>query len=122
MAALEKGITRNGTGYSGKTWNILGQVYFPKAVSDSTFAFETNSDPGQFVPVHIHPTQEEFISNSMAFGCRPTLETWYACREAFRTVISTNRTSLPAPCSGYHLPGSWRRCSTNSITLRTWLK
>ena len=61
MAALEKGITRNGTGYSGKTWNILGQVYFPKAVTDSTFAFETNSDPGQFVPVHIHPTQDEFI-------------------------------------------------------------
>jgi hypothetical protein len=61
MAALEKGITKNGTGYSGKTWNILGQVYFPKAVTDSTFAFETNSDPGQFVPVHIHPTQEEFI-------------------------------------------------------------
>ncbi len=43
MTALEKGITRNGTGYSGKTWNILGQVYFPKAVTDSTFAFETNS-------------------------------------------------------------------------------
>jgi quercetin dioxygenase-like cupin family protein len=61
MAALEKGVTRNGTGYSGKTWNILGQVYFPKAVTDSTFAFETNSDPGQFVPVHIHPTQDEFI-------------------------------------------------------------
>src|SRR5260370_24165854 len=61
MAALEKGITRNGEGFSGKTWNILGQVYFPKAVSDSTFAFETNSEPGQFVPVHIHPTQEEFI-------------------------------------------------------------
>ena len=52
---------RNGTGYGGKTWNILGQIYFPKAVTDSTFAFETNSDPGQFVPVHIHPTQDEFI-------------------------------------------------------------
>src|SRR3974390_1968466 len=61
MAALEKGITRTGTCYSGKTWNILGQVYFPKAVTDSTFAFETNSNPGQFVPVHIHPTQDEFI-------------------------------------------------------------
>ena len=61
MAALEKGITANGAGYGGKTWNILGQVYFPKAVTDSTFAFETNSDPGQFVPVHIHPTQDEFI-------------------------------------------------------------
>ena len=61
MAPLEKGITADGTGYGGVTWNILGQVYFPKAVTDSTFAFETNSDPGQFVPVHIHPTQDEFI-------------------------------------------------------------
>src|SRR5262245_1909697 len=25
MAALEKGITASGTGYRGKTWNILGQ-------------------------------------------------------------------------------------------------
>ena len=28
---------------------------------DSTFAFEANSEPGQFVPVHVHPTQDEFI-------------------------------------------------------------
>jgi quercetin dioxygenase-like cupin family protein len=61
MADLEKGITQNGSGYAGKSWNILGQVYFPKAVCESTFAFETNSAPGQFVPVHIHPTQDEFI-------------------------------------------------------------
>jgi quercetin dioxygenase-like cupin family protein len=61
MGDLEKGITRNGAGYGGKSWNILGQVYFPKAVADSTFAFETNSNPGQYVPVHIHPTQDEFI-------------------------------------------------------------
>ncbi len=61
MATLEKGITPSGEGYRGKTWNILGQIYFPKAVTNSTFAFETNSDPGQFVPVHVHPTQDEFI-------------------------------------------------------------
>jgi quercetin dioxygenase-like cupin family protein len=61
MADLEKGITQNGSGYAGKSWNILGQVYFPKAACESTFAFETNSAPGQFVPVHIHPTQDEFI-------------------------------------------------------------
>ncbi|MCR4267693.1 cupin domain-containing protein [Nitratireductor sp. ZSWI3] len=58
---LEKGITREGEGFAETQWNILGQVYFPKAACDSTFAFETNSDPGQFVPVHVHPTQEEFI-------------------------------------------------------------
>ncbi|MBD0415577.1 cupin domain-containing protein [Oryzicola mucosus] len=58
---LQKGITRNGEGFDGKTWNILGQVYLPKAVSEASFAFETNSEPGQFVPVHIHPTQDEYI-------------------------------------------------------------
>ena len=61
MADLEKGITRVGEGYRGTAWNILGQRYFPKASCDSTFAFETNSEPGQHVPVHIHPTQDEFI-------------------------------------------------------------
>ncbi len=59
--ALEKGITEHGTGFGGTEWNILGQRYFPKATCASSFAFETNSDPGQFVPVHIHPMQEEFI-------------------------------------------------------------
>jgi uncharacterized RmlC-like cupin family protein len=58
---LEKGITANGTGLAGKSWNILGQLYYPKAVCASMFAFETNSQPGQFVPVHVHPTQDEFI-------------------------------------------------------------
>lgn len=61
MRELEKGITENGVGYKETTWNILGQTYYPKAVCESTFAFETNSAPGDAVPVHIHPTQDEFI-------------------------------------------------------------
>jgi quercetin dioxygenase-like cupin family protein len=61
MGALEKGITLSGEGFAGEKLNILGQLYFPKASTDSTYAFETNSDPGQFVPVHIHPNQDEFI-------------------------------------------------------------
>ena len=36
-------------------------MYFPKAVCDAAFAFETNSEPGQLIPMHIHPNQEEFI-------------------------------------------------------------
>lgn len=58
---LEGGITRNGEAYHGRELNILGQRYFPKASCEAAFAFETNSDPGQFVPVHVHPTQDEFI-------------------------------------------------------------
>ncbi|MEM9048350.1 MAG: cupin domain-containing protein [Pseudomonadota bacterium] len=59
--ALAGGITRNGTGFEEVEWNILGQRYFPKALCESSFAFETNSEPGQNVPVHVHPTQDEFI-------------------------------------------------------------
>lgn len=58
---LSGGITANGTSETGTELNILGQKYFVKAYCDSTFAFETNSEPGQYVPVHIHSTQDEFI-------------------------------------------------------------
>ncbi len=58
MPNLDGGITRNG---EGTQLNILGQTYFIKAWCESSFAFETNSEPGQHVPVHVHPTQDEFI-------------------------------------------------------------
>jgi len=58
---LKGGISPAGGGWDGRAWNILGQVYYPKASCSSSFAFEVNSLPGQFVPVHLHPTQDEFI-------------------------------------------------------------
>jgi len=58
MPDLDGGITKDG---EGTKLNILGQTYYLKAWCDSTFAFETNSEPGQHVPVHVHPTQDEFI-------------------------------------------------------------
>jgi oxalate decarboxylase/phosphoglucose isomerase-like protein (cupin superfamily) len=61
MDDLEGGITRAGEGFAGRRWMILGQRYYPKALCASTFAFETNSEPGQFVPVHVHPGQDEFV-------------------------------------------------------------
>lgn len=61
MKDLDGGITRDGTAYHGRILDILGQRYFPKASCEASFAFETNSEPGQFVPVHVHPTQDEFI-------------------------------------------------------------
>lgn len=61
MTDLTKGITKNGAGFEDTKWNILGQTYFLKAACASSFAFETNSMPGDAVPVHVHPTQDEFI-------------------------------------------------------------
>lgn len=58
---LSKGISAKGGSHNGKSWNILGSIYYPKAVCESTFAFEINHQPGQSVPVHIHPYQDKFI-------------------------------------------------------------
>ena len=58
MSELEGRISRKG---GGTKLSVLGQEYYLKASCESTFALEGNPKPGQFVPVHIHPTQDEFI-------------------------------------------------------------
>src|SRR5216684_4480153 len=61
MQALTPGITKAGTGIDGIAWNILGQTYVPKQVSENSFSWHATFPPGTFVPPHIHPTQDEFI-------------------------------------------------------------
>jgi quercetin dioxygenase-like cupin family protein len=61
MQPLTIGITKAGTGIDGIVWNILGQTYVPKQVSEHSFSWHATFPPGTFVPPHIHPTQEEFI-------------------------------------------------------------
>ena len=61
FAAMPPGITPAGTGIDGISWNILGQIYVPKQVSESSMSWHATFPPGTFVPPHIHPTQDEFI-------------------------------------------------------------
>jgi quercetin dioxygenase-like cupin family protein len=61
MQKLTAGITKAGAGIDGIAWNILGQTYVPKSVSESSFSWHATFPPGTFVPPHIHPTQDEFI-------------------------------------------------------------
>src|ERR1700756_2691433 len=61
MQKLTGGINKTGPGLDGIAWNILGQTYVPKAVSESSFSWHATFPPGTFVPPHIHPTQDEFI-------------------------------------------------------------
>jgi quercetin dioxygenase-like cupin family protein len=58
---LNPGITRAGDGLDGIAWNIQGQTYVPKEVSEQSFAWHATFPAGTFVPPHIHPTQDEFI-------------------------------------------------------------
>jgi mannose-6-phosphate isomerase-like protein (cupin superfamily) len=58
---LAAGITKATTGIDGIVWNILGQTYVPKSLSEASFSWHATFPPGTFVPPHIHPTQDEFI-------------------------------------------------------------
>jgi quercetin dioxygenase-like cupin family protein len=59
--ALSAGITRADEGEDAVVWNVLGHTYYMKAQGESCFCFETLDPPGTFVPLHIHPKQDEFI-------------------------------------------------------------
>ena len=61
MSAMTGGVTKAGTGIDGISWNILGQTYVPKQVSENSFSWHATFPPGTFVPPHIHPTQDEFV-------------------------------------------------------------
>jgi quercetin dioxygenase-like cupin family protein len=61
MEAMTAGVTANGEGIDGITWNILGQTYVPKQVCETSFSWHATFPPGTFVPPHIHPDQDEFI-------------------------------------------------------------
>jgi mannose-6-phosphate isomerase-like protein (cupin superfamily) len=54
-------ITRNLTGLDGVSWNILGQVYVPKQITDDSFAWHATFPIETFVPPHMHSSQDEYI-------------------------------------------------------------
>ena len=59
--SLTPGIARKGEGADGVHWNIMGQVYSPKSITEECFSWHALLPPETFVPPHIHPTQDEYI-------------------------------------------------------------
>jgi len=54
-------ITRKNQSLDGVSWNILGQVYTPKQMSDDSFSWHAVFPEESFVPPHVHPHQDEYI-------------------------------------------------------------
>ena len=46
MQTLTAGITKAGTGIEGIVWNILGQTYVPKSLSESSFSWHATFPRG----------------------------------------------------------------------------
>src|SRR5204863_3825872 len=61
MQPLTAGIAKANTGIDGIVWNILGQTYVPKQLSENSSAWHAVFPSGTFVPPHLHPTQDEFV-------------------------------------------------------------
>jgi len=61
MKKLEPGIVRSGESLASIRWNILGQVYVPKVLTEACFSWHATLPPDTFVPPHIHSGQDEFL-------------------------------------------------------------
>lgn len=61
MNAMDAGIVRSQDGFEDISWNILGQTYVPKQLTEACFTWHATLPPGTFVPPHIHPEQDEFL-------------------------------------------------------------
>jgi len=55
------GVSARGQGIDGIHWNILGQVYTPKFITERCFSWHAVLPIESFVPPHTHPTQDEYI-------------------------------------------------------------
>ena len=56
--AMSAGVTRSNTGIDNTVWNILGQIYVPKQLSERSMSWHATLPVGTFVPPHIHPAQQ----------------------------------------------------------------
>ena len=54
MKPLTAGVTKANEGLDAISWNILGQTYVPKSLSEDSFSWHATFPPGTFVPPHIH--------------------------------------------------------------------
>ncbi|WP_375461686.1 cupin domain-containing protein [uncultured Enterovirga sp.] len=61
MRGETAGITTANAGLDGISWNILGQTYVPKTLTDDSFSWHATFPDGTFVPPHIHSLQDEYL-------------------------------------------------------------
>ncbi|MEM8811062.1 MAG: cupin domain-containing protein [Pseudomonadota bacterium] len=59
---LMAGVTGAADGLDGIAWNVVGHTYTPKLLSENAFVWHAHIPDGTFVPPHIHPKQDEWIT------------------------------------------------------------
>lgn len=54
-------VSRTPEGLDGVAWNVLGQVYIPKEITDERFTWYAVFPEESFVPPHTHAAQDEYL-------------------------------------------------------------
>ncbi|MCV9940672.1 cupin domain-containing protein [Boseaceae bacterium BT-24-1] len=62
MSVASVGITHTKDAFNGRVWQILGQTYTLKYLSDDMMAWYAVLPPGTSVPPHVHLTQDETVA------------------------------------------------------------
>jgi quercetin dioxygenase-like cupin family protein len=58
---MQPGVIDASSSFENLKWNILGQTYLPKQLSENSLSWHATFPPDTFVPPHVHPTQDEFV-------------------------------------------------------------
>lgn len=59
---MEQGITKADAGFGATSWNVVGHTYTPKVHTPNVLIWHAVIPHDTFVPPHIHPTQDEWIT------------------------------------------------------------
>jgi quercetin dioxygenase-like cupin family protein len=54
-------VSHTPEGLDGVAWNVLGQVYIPKEITDERFTWYAVFPEEAFVPPHTHADQDEYL-------------------------------------------------------------
>jgi quercetin dioxygenase-like cupin family protein len=105
MRTETAGITRANDGLDGIKWNILGQTYVPKHVTDHSFSWHATFPAETFVPPHIHPTQDEYL-----YILEGRLDIWLDGNETSATAGDLVRLPIGVPHGIFNKSGTIAKC------------
>ena len=93
------------SGVDNITWNILGQTYVPKQLSENSLSWHATFPAGTFVPPHVHPTQDEFV-----YVLEGTLDFWLNGKELQATNGGLARLPTGIPHGIFNKSGTTVTC------------
>ena len=102
---MTPGITSASASMPEMSWNILGQTYVPKQLSENSMSWHATFPAGTFVPPHMHPNQDEFV-----YVLEGKLDFWLAGKESQAGIGDLARMPQGIPHGIFNKSGQTVKC------------